>query len=183
MVPYHEIPSRPRNPVTKMSIDRPNWGWSSTHSHQLPPAAARHARHPPSSSTSLAAPARRQEDAQPNLDEGKNLRPAHFVIGRKEPEPAPPEVLASNAIRPGGSNVAGRSQAAARAPHVPTAPRNMNANLNPAAKASNPNPNSNSNPGYSSALAEPWPQRGQNTAYNPASMLNHGYTSYFANCA
>ena len=38
----------------------------------------------------------RDEDAQPNLDEGRNLRSANYFIGRREPEPAPPLVSVSS---------------------------------------------------------------------------------------
>ena len=42
----------------------------------------------------------RDEDAQPNLDEGRNLRSANYFIGRREPEPAPPLVSSSHPLWP-----------------------------------------------------------------------------------
>ena len=52
----------------------------------------------------------RQEDDQPNLGEhGSNLRPANYVIGRREPEPEPPRVMPS---KRGGYQASYRGKAA-----------------------------------------------------------------------
>lgn len=48
----------------------------------------------------------RDEDAQPNLDEGRNLRSANYVIGRREPEPAPPLVYSTTSWPARGSTTA-----------------------------------------------------------------------------
>ena len=146
-----------------------NLGWSSsqqsTHHHNGPTGTSIRRLQPEF--------VRRSEDAQPNLDEGKNLRPAHFHIGRREPEPAPPEVLASSSIRSTASGrlpssntgVQGRNSGPADRTslgggQVPTGPR-----------AGNPTSST------AHANSESWPQRGQKSNYTPSSTgPNAGYT-------
>lgn len=117
----------------------------------------------------------RSEDAQPNLDEGKNLRPAGYVIGRKEPEPAPPEVLASTSVRSGAGSRrgdSGRSQAAPRGSNNAARPVNGSSNLQDPA---GPKASTTSIARSDGRQPSSWPQRGQRSNYELSSAPSSGY--------
>ena len=174
-----------------MSINLPNYGRSSSrqstyqHHHNQ-----HHAPQPPPQPFRVEAAAserrRRSEDAQPNLDEGKNLRPAHYVIGRKEPEPAPPQVLASASIRPSSSAIAasGRFQtssngavAAAARSAAATYARANPTQSRPGPAVSNQVPTGpRSSSSIASGSGQAWPERGQRSSYTPSSAISTGYT-------
>ena len=69
----------------------------------------------------------RQEDDQPNLREtGAHLRPASYVIGRREPEPVPPHIATASSR--GG--YAGNNAAASRAARGEKYPQEAGHSLN-----------------------------------------------------